>query len=383
MKRTELSLYIYTFLTNFAGQVYGVIFNLHMRRENFTNQHISTIVSANLWGSAVLSLILAAIFSKINRRKLLIVSNVCVGILMILRAVIKDYSTQVFLALGSGAISSLSGLIFTVVLMGTTESKKRYFMFGSQFSVSMVANVLGNVLGGAMGDKLGYLPTLSFSALLQLFSSVALRVVPARAISSFNLRRLKLNDLQKRVLWYYILSNVLVGFGAGLFLSFSNLMFHDLFGISLSLVGLIMALAQIMTAIGSLSSGFLQRKFGAIRIILACYTSVVPLMLMLSFVRNLVIFSSLYVLRFMLMNMVNPSFTVLIFNNLPEEMVMPANGFGVLLSNSSRALAAYLYGLLVRNPNDYGKLLLLSCSFYAMNALITWRFKKKLGKLVS
>lgn len=383
MKRKGLLLYIYTFLTNFAGQVYGIIFNLHMRRENFTNQHIGTVVSANLWGSAVLGLILAIVFSGINRKKLLIFSSICVGILMILRAVIKDYSVQIFLALISGAISSFSGMIFTTVLMKASESSKRYFVFGSQFSISMVANLLGNILGGDMGERFGYQFTLLFAAILQLCSSMIVSGIPEMSSSSINLRWMKLNNVQKHVFWYYILSNVFVGFGAGLFLSFSNLMFHDLFGISLGLVGLIMALAQLMTAFGSLSSSFLQKKFGAIRMILICYTSVVPLMLVLSFVRNLAIFSSLYILRFMLMNMVNPSFTVLIFSNLPEQVVLSTNGFGTFLNNSSRALAAYLYGLLVKNPGDYRRLLLLSCLFYTMNALLTWRFKKRLGKLIS
>jgi predicted MFS family arabinose efflux permease len=197
------------------------------------------------------------------------------------------------------------------------------------------------------------------------------------------LRGFSLDTVQKRVFSYYILSNVLVGFGAGLFLNFSNLMFYDLFGLPLGSVGLIMASAQLMTALGSMSSGFLQRKFGTIRVLLTCYTAVVPLMLSLSFTRNLLAFSSLYIVRFMLMNMVNPSFTVLVFSNLPEQMIMSANGFGNLLNNSSRALAAYLYGWIVEGPRDYTKLLLVSTLFYALNALLTWWFKKRLGKLIS
>jgi MFS family permease len=375
--------YSFTFLTGFAGQAYGIIFNLHMRRQHFTNAQISAIVSSNLWGSAIFGLILAVVLSKFDKRRLLFFSNLSMGALMILRVVILTFPMQFFFAFISGAISSLSGIVLTATLLAKTESTKRYSVFGSQFSISMAANVLGNILGGTMADRLGYSFSLLFAAIFQLCSAFLIQKIGNVKGNRHLLRGFSLDTVQKRVFSYYILSNVLVGFGAGLFLNFSNLMFYDLFGLPLGSVGLIMASAQLMTALGSMSSGFLQRKFGTIRVLLTCYTAVVPLMLSLSFTRNLLVFSGLYIVRFMLMNMVNPSFTVLVFSNLPEQIIMSANGFGNLLNNSSRALAAYLYGWIVEGPRDYTKLLLVSTLFYAVNALLTWWFKKRLGKLIS
>ena len=307
--------YSFTFLTGFAGQAYGIIFNLHMRRQHFTNAQISAIVSSNLWGSAIFGLILAVVLSKFDKRRLLFFSNLSMGALMILRVVILTFPMQLFFAFISGAISSLSGIVLTATLLAKTESTKRYSVFGSQFSISMAANVLGNILGGTMADLLGYSFSLLFAAILQLCSAFLIQKIGNVKGDRHLLRGFSLDTVQKRVFSYYILSNVLVGFGAGLFLNFSNLMFYDLFGLPLGSVGLIMASAQLMTALGSMSSGFLQRKFGTIRVLLTCYTAVVPLMLSLSFTRNLVAFSSLYIVRFMLMNMVNPSFTVLVFSN--------------------------------------------------------------------
>lgn len=383
MSRSRRILYAFTLLSGFAAQAYGITFNLHMRKRHFTNEQISAIVSANLWGSAIFGLVLALILSKCDRRKLLLFSSLTVGVIMVLRAIVYNFPAQIFLALVSGAISSLSGIVFTTVLLGGTGIKERYSVFGSQFSLSMLANVLGNVLGGTMADGLGYTFTLLLAAGLQLVAASLVSKVQHVGGDSQFLRRLSLDPVQKRVFSYYVLSNVLVGFGAGLFLNFSNLMFYDLFGFSLTYVGLIMALAQLMTAAGSLSSGFLQKRFGALRMLLICYTSVVPLMLSISFIRDPVTFSILYVVRFMLMNMVNPSFTVLVFNNLPDSMIMSANGLGNLLNNSSRAFAAYLYGWIVEGPADYTKLLLISSLFYALNALLTWWFKSRLEKLVS
>lgn len=354
-----------------------------MRRRHFTNTQISAIVSANLWGSAIFGLILALILSKYDRKKLLLFSSLMVGVLMALRAIVYNFPAQILLAFVSGAISSFSGMVFTVVLFGGTGVRERYTVFGSQFSLSMIANVLGNVLGGAMADRAGYYFTLLLASGLQLVAASLVGKIQRVGGDSQFLRKFSLDPVQKRVFSYYALSNVLVGFGAGLFLNFSNLMFHDLFSFSLTCVGLIMALAQLMTAAGSLSSDFLQKRFGALKMLLICYTSVVPLMLSISFIRDPVAFSTLYVVRFMLMNMVNPSFTVLVFNNLPESMIMSANGLGNLLNNSSRAFAAYLYGWIVQGSADYTKLLLISTLFYALNALLTWWFKSRLEKLVS
>lgn len=383
MSKSRNIFYAFTFISGFAGQAYGIIFNLHMRNRQFTNTQISAIVAGNLWGSAIFGLILAIIFRRCDKRKLLFFSVLFTGILMILRVVVLNFHVQLFLAFLAGAISSLTGMVFTLTLLTSTESHKRYSVFGSQFSLSMIANVLGNVLGGTMADRFGYSFSLLFASCLQLSSAFLIKKVQQFNNSRVVFKSLSLDMVQKRVLFYYILSNVLVGFGAGLFLNFSNLMLYDLFGLSLSYVGLIMALAQLMTALGSFSSGFLQAKFGPLRLLLFCHTVVVFLMFFLSFTRWLPFFVTLYVVRFMLMNMVNPSLTVLVFSNIPEQLVMSTNGLGNLLNNSSRALAAYIYGWIVHSPKDYTKLLMISTVFYALNASLTWWFKKKLGKLLS
>lgn len=383
MDSSRYVFYSFAFLTGFAGQAYGIIFNLHMRGQHFTNAQIGAIVSSSLWGSAVVGLILALVLNKFEKRRILFFSSLLTGILMILRTVILAFPAQILLAFVFGAFSSLSGMAFTVSLLAKTELKKRYSVFGSQFSVTMTASVLGNILGGTMADNLGYSFSLLFAASLQLCSAFLIRKIGSVRNVSPLLKGFSLDSVQKRVLTYYILSNVLIGFGAGLFLNFSNLMFYDLFNLPLGHVGLIMALAQLMTALGSFSSGALQKRFGTLRVLLTCHTVVVPLMLSLSFTRNLIAFTSLYVVRFMLMNMVNPSLTVLVFSNLPEQLIMSANGFGNLLNSSSRALAAYLYGWIVEGPKDYTRLLLISTLFYGLNALLTWWFKKRLGKLVS
>jgi len=231
-----------------------------MRGQHFTNAQIGAIVSSSLWGSAVLGLILALVLNKFEKRRILFFSSLLTGILMILRTVILAFPAQILLAFVFGAFSSLSGMAFTVSLLAKTELKKRYSVFGSQFSVTMTASVLGNILGGTMADNLGYSFSLLFAASLQLCSAFLIRRIGSVRNVSPLLKGFSLDSVQKRVLTYYILSNVLIGFGAGLFLNFSNLMFYDLFNLPLGHVGLIMALAQLMTALGSFSSGALQKR---------------------------------------------------------------------------------------------------------------------------
>jgi predicted MFS family arabinose efflux permease len=220
--------------------------------------------------------------------------------------------------------------------------------------------------------------TLIVASLIYATSLIALKSIPTLPAKQ-NKEKLSFNPFQRNIFWYYIISSMMVGFGAGLFINFGNLILNDLFNMSTTSIGLIMAFTQIATGAGGAINHILEKRFGPTKVLLVCYTSVVPLMISIAFVREQTIFSILYTLRFMLMNMVNPIFSVLIFSNIPAQMVSFTNGVGNLLNNSSRALAALLFGYIVKESSDYTKLLLISTIFYALNALLTYLLHKKLS----
>ncbi|MFN3282639.1 MAG: MFS transporter, partial [Pseudothermotoga sp.] len=369
--------YVFTAITSFAGQIYGVVYNLFLRQNGLTNLDIGKITSAGLWGSAVLGTFFAFVMNKFEKRRFFESLLLIQILVQFLRIFLTDPQTQIVLNFLSGASSSAISIMISASMIVSTPSRDRIVLFGSNFSISMITSVIGNLVGGTIADMTGFRFTMLIA---NATYGTSLFVVKKLPISSRqNIEKVTFTKVQKDIFWYYLFSNLLVGFGAGLFISFGNLILNDLFAMSTTLIGTVMALTQIATGVGGGINHILEKRFGSTRVLLFCYSLVVPLMISLAFVRSPVVFSSLYVFRFMLMNMVNPIFSVLIFSNLPVQYLPVTNGIGNLLNSSSRAVAALLYGYIVNDSSDYTKLLLLSTVFYSMNALLTYSLHRKIS----
>lgn len=374
-----MSFYIFTAITSFAGQIYGVVYNLFLRQNGLTNLDIGKITSANLWGSAVLGTFFAFLVNKVEKRKFFEYLLLVQILMQCLRIFLINPQIQVVLNFLSGASSSAISIIISASMIISTSSKDRIILFGSNFSISMITSVIGNLIGGTIADIAGFRFTMLIANVIYTSSLFVVKKLPISGQQVFE--KIAFTKVQKRIFWYYLASNLLVGFGAGLFISFGNLILSDLFAMSTTLIGLIMALTQVATGIGGAMNHTLEKRFGSTKVLFFCYSLVVPLMIFLAFVRSPVIFCSLYVVRFMLMNMVNPIFSVFVFSNLPVQYLPVTNGIGNLLNNSSRAIAALLYGYIVTNNSDYTKLLLISALFYLMNAFLTYSLHKKITSL--
>jgi predicted MFS family arabinose efflux permease len=359
-------------------QMYSVVFNLFLRHYRISNLLIGEIVSSNLWGAAVLGSLLGLFADRIDKKKMLITLSLIQCTVLLMRALSISAIWQIAGAFVSGAVYSAILIVISASMILSEKHKNKFILFGSNFSISMIAGVLGNVTGGVMSDMFSERSTLIVASLIYATSLIALKSIPTLPAKQ-NKEKLSFNPFQRNIFWYYIISSMMVGFGAGLFINFGNLILNDLFNMSTTSIGLIMAFTQIATGAGGAINHILEKRFGPTKVLLVCYTSVVPLMISIAFVREQTIFSILYTLRFMLMNMVNPIFSVLIFSNIPAQMVSFTNGVGNLLNNSSRALAALLFGYIVKESSDYTKLLLISTIFYALNALLTYLLHKKLS----
>ncbi|HBT39418.1 MAG: Major facilitator superfamily MFS_1 [Thermotoga sp. 50_1627] len=367
--------YIFTAITSFSGQIYSVVFNLFLRYVGLSSIEIGKITSAGLWESAVLGTFFSLLASRVDKRKLLLFLLSLQTLTLFLKILLQTAQWQIVLNFISGAASSAVSIIITASMIASTSKKNRMILFGSNFSISMIVGVLGNLIGGVISDMIGLKLTMLVGA--TIYSTSFLILSKLSRIDKQVLQQIHFDSLQKGILWYYLLSNLLVRFGAGLFISFGNLMLNDLFAISTTLIGVVMAFTQIATGVGGAMNHLLEKRLGSTRVLFFCYTAVVPLMISLAFVRNPFFFCLLYVIRFMLMNMVSPIFSVLVFSNLPLQYLSFTNALGNLLNNSSRAVAALLYGYIVKDNSDYTRLLLISSVFYVFNALLTYFLHRK------
>jgi predicted MFS family arabinose efflux permease len=180
---------------------------------------------------------------------------------------------------------------------------------------------------------------------------------------------------QKNILTLYYLSTLSVGFGAGLFIHFGNLIYKDLFGLSSAAIGIALSIADLGTSAGNIFSHVLARRVGPLQLRFWCELLVVPLMISLIVVRQPALFVLLYTLRYILMNSASPILSTIINSFVPKEKIATLAGINTFLNNSIRGVAAMLFGIIVgASLSGYNLLFSISTAFYALNAVFSFLF---------
>lgn len=363
----------YTFLNGISRNVYQVLFNLYLKNFGYNNSIIGKIMSFNLWGSAILAILLGILSDKIGRKKMLLLVQPLGALFAIMRLFPFNLTWLYITSFLFGGFNSAIMILTDVFLVESTHNKNRAKFFGMNFGVRMLTGVIGNALGGFLGDIFGFRNVMIWSMVLRVFALIPILKINEVVILK---EKIKMNEFQKKIFAFYIFSTASVGFGAGLFIHFGNVIFYDLFALSATVIGFILALAQFGTSIGSTFSHKLGKKFGAAKVLMLSNLAVPILILMLSFVREPISFTTIYVARFTIMNMVNPIFNTLVLSYLPKSILASTAGIRSFANNASRAFAAMLFSVLATSSSGYSVIFLISSIFYFVNALVIYVFYK-------
>lgn len=363
----------YTFLNGISRNVYQVLFNLYLKNFGYDNSIIGKIMSFNLWGSAILAVFLGILSDKLGRKKMLLFVQPLGALFAIMRLFPVNLTWLYATSFLFGGFNSAIMILTDVFLVESTHNKNRAKFFGMNFGVRMLTGVFGNALGGFLGDVFGFRNVMIWSMVLRIFALIPILKINEVVVLK---EKIKMDEFQKKIFAFYIFSTASVGFGAGLFIHFGNVIFYDLFALSATVIGFILALAQFGTSIGSTFSHKLGKKFGASKVLMLSNLAVPILILMLSFVREPISFTAIYVARFTIMNMVNPIFNTLVLSYLPKSILASTAGIRSFANNASRAFAAMLFSVLATSSSGYSVIFLISSIFYFVNALVIYVFYK-------
>lgn len=381
LRRRIALLLIYTFITIITISMYRVVYNLFLRELGFSNHLIGNITSAQLWGSAIIGLLAAVLADTIGKKKILVLSVLVVPVSGIALAFVTDPTLIMVFSFIKGGFTVTAFTVVMATITGITKTGNRAKIFGLNFGINMASGVLGNFLGGAFGDLIGLRSTLILSMIVHLVAIFPVLIIEVGETRTglkelFDFTGLEYD--QKRVLGYYFFSTATVGFGAGLFIHFGNLIFKDLFGMSATAIGIALSIAQLGTAAGSTMSHRFGRRFGPLKFNLMMQMLVIPLMISLAIVRQPLLFTALYAFRFVFMNITNPIMTSIVFSYVPNTKLSTVSGINGFLNNTVRAVAAMIFGYVVGSyAKGYTELFLLSTVFYAANAFISYLFYRE------
>lgn len=376
---------LFTFMDGIAQSVYGTLFNLALRKGGIPTNVVGRITSSNLWGAAIFGLLFGLIADRFDKKKLIILSQLLSIFFGSYRVIVKSSFQLNITSFFFGGFSSAVAIVLSTLLVLKTNKENRSKFFGLNFGAGMFTGVLGNIVGGMLGDVFNIRLVLIFSNLTRLFALIPLVKVDVETAATdsnrINIREFFSTFLpgKSKVVFYYLMSVISVGFGAGLFVTFGNVIFYDLFKFSSTVIGTILSLAQLATSLGAVFSHKLGKKFGDMNILVFSYVFVPILIVLLSFIREPITFTFVYVLRFAVMNMVSPLLSALIFSNVRKSRLATVNGVSNFVNNVARALSAELFAFLTVFQNGYTLIFVISSVFYFLNAYVMIKMYKHLG----
>jgi len=350
--------------------------NLFFREIGFTNADVGLITSASLWGAALLGLIVSIFADILGRKKVLIASLIFFPLANFFMILTNNLHLVILFSFIQGGFMVVSFTVVQAMVIDITKPKNRAQIIGLNFGIMMGVGVLGNFLGGAFGSLFGLKNTLLFAIVGYTFGLLPILGIRDSFIcgtirSIFDVSNFKRE--QKIIVVFHFLTTITIGFGAGLFIHFGNLIFKDLFNMSTFGIGIALSIAQMGTSVSNMFTHKLGRYFGPLKFKLITQTLVVPLILCMAFVRNPIIFIIIYAMRFVLMNSGNPIINTIINSYVPQDKISTIAGLNSLVNNSVRAIAAMLFGFIVGTSIEgYTTLFIISGVFYGINVIIAY-----------
>lgn len=377
---------LFTFIDGLAQGIYGTIFNLLLRSSGLSTSAVGRITSFSLWGIAFFGLIFGLLADRFDKKQLMVFTHLLSVFFGTYRILVTSVHQFAIMSLLFGGFSSATSVILSTLLILKTDARNRSKHLGMNFGIGMFTGVLGNVFGGVFGDLFGLRPVLIVSSLSRLIAIYPILKMKASELMVkresnegilrfFSIVR-NMDYRMRKIVVYYFLSTISVGFGAGLFVSFGNVIFYDIFHMKPAIIGSILASAQLATSLGAMFSHKLGKKFGDMNVLIFSYVVVPILIVMLSFVREPITFTSVYILRFAVMNMVSPLLTATVFSSIDVVYLSSINGMNVFFNNVSRAFSAELFAYFTRFNSGYTLIFAVSSVFYFVNAYVMIRMYK-------
>lgn len=338
--------------------VFAVVFNLYLVEGGYSEGFVGRAVALNGLGLAMAALPAGLLAERWGRRRTLMLGLVLEAAGHALRASMVDPGLVLGTSFAVGAGQALFQIAAAPFLTEHSTPRERTHLFSMFFAAALLAGVVGSGLGGVVPDLIhAWAPALSLFVAYRIALVVGALFALLALLPLLRLRGLsehitlvpavRLPPEAVRSLAPVALNALLVGMGAGLVIPFMNLYFKDRFQCSASTIGVIFAVAQIVTAIASLAGPALARRFGKLRTAVASQLLSLPFLVTLGAEQHLGIAVVAFWMRATLMQASTPLVQAFVMEALPAELRARSTSLNNLVWNLGWAMSATLAGAII------------------------------------
>jgi MFS family permease len=313
------------FLANIIYQLgsgmFAVLYNLYVQALGYDHSMTGTIISLQSLATALIFVPIGLLGDKSSRKTIMIIGAFVSGISFIGRSYVETELSMQLFALVTGLFASFFQVTAVPFLAANAGKEQRLQLFSYHFAAMLAAQVIGSMGGGSLADLLqgaGWSKITSLQTVLVVGGIATLAAfIPLLFVRESQEQEVAVQEANKplpvengKSEWTFIIpftfAQLLVGLGSGLVVPYLNLYFTDRFNASLTAVGVLISLGQVMTILSMLIGPALVRRIGQVRAVVCFQLISLPFLLITGFTNVLFIASLAFLFRQALMNAANP-----------------------------------------------------------------------------
>jgi len=380
---------LYLLATAFQGLssgVWGVIFNIYLKRVGFLDNFIGNVFTAGAIATGLVALPAGLFCERFGPKRALLVSLTSNFVSLIL-ATFLEPSALLLASFASGLIGTIGWVAGAPFMMENSEKEERTHLFSLNWALMIIMGVIGGFAGGIMpdffnahlglptgtetGSPVGYRITLIISIILALST-----VIPLFLIREKKAERQKVSTLfhlenikSPKVIIKFMIPTALIGFGAGFIVPLFNIFFYDKLFATPEQIGVIYAWGNITLGLGTLTAPVLSNRLGKVRSVAFCEFLSLPFIMLITISPNLSIAASAYIFRGALMNMAGPISTTLQMELVSETERATTSGLMVMADNVPRAATASISGEMMTKKDFFTPFLITTITYVIASSL--------------
>ncbi len=380
-------------LNHFGMGMFATLYNLYLQEIGFNKAFMGELISTTALASAIFLVPIGFLSDRIGRKKTMIIGVFFVSICQILRALLVSNNQLLFFSFLLGIFNAFFMVANAPFLMENTTKEIRMKVFSINFALMIFASMMGNIIGGSL--PLLFLKTGMFTMawgqrMTLLLSTIAslLAVLPLFKISEVKIEgkadiKEFIENIFSKSTWTiiskFIIASALVGFGAGLFVPFSNVYFENQFALSSTQIGLIMSMGQAITVFAVMMGPYLANKFGRVKTVFMLQGLSIPFMVMLGDTKFLIIAIIAFLIRQAIMNASGPITSTIMMEEVPDKLKGLTNSLNQTVVQIGWAICGRLSGVII-DGYGYGRIFYLAGMLYAISSVyyfITFKYLDK------
>lgn len=331
-KNCKLLLY-FLFFTSTSSSIIYLLLNLYLLEAGFSKENIALFNSLSFLGSGIIAIPLAYLLENVPRKVPFIGAALVVYFAYIGICFSQNFTLLAALAFVAGASSSILNVLVLPFLTENSLPEERVHLFSLFSAQGWASSMLGSLIGGflpsfvsrilyPLDSSWGYRGSILFALFVSFLSLLFLFFIREKREGRGGQKDLEAgsssNNQVKGAMPKFLLVELIIFLGAGLFMPFMNIYFSTVLKVGSGEIGVVFTIASGVALAGTMLSPLLAEKMGKVKATFLCQALSIPLLVGLGLVFNFYAASILYIFRLALMNMSNP-----LLDSLGMEIVPP------------------------------------------------------------